>query len=118
MSRSESAQIVFFNSLHGFGREIPAEYTVVNAPHPIPGRIVWQGDFRHGIFYAAGPLTEYKAAWESLDAWECRLISNEEIEEFFGQKAKTLGIKLENVLKVKTMAQLAACYGYPYEEPR
>jgi hypothetical protein len=33
--------------------DIPASWQIWNAPRPIPGHIEWEGDFRHGIFYAA-----------------------------------------------------------------
>ncbi len=32
---------------------IRADWLIYNAPRPIPGHILWQGDFRHGVFYAA-----------------------------------------------------------------
>ena len=54
---------------------IPENWTILNAPRPIPGNMTWQGDFRHGIFYSAmNPDTQFfNSDFEQakeLDAWE------------------------------------------------
>ncbi|MGW4639642.1 hypothetical protein ACWEN6_13995 [Sphaerisporangium sp. NPDC004334] len=41
---------------------------VANAPRPLPGNPTWQGEFNHGIFYAAGPLHELAERWHADDA--------------------------------------------------
>jgi hypothetical protein len=33
--------------------QVPAEWTIWNAPRPIYGDITWKGDFLSGVFYAA-----------------------------------------------------------------
>lgn len=84
-----------------------AEWEVVNAPRPIPGSLLWQGKFRHGIFYAAGLRSEFGKTWDYLDAYPCRLISNEEIIEqakVFCQKHKktleTCGVPINQIAKM------------------
>src|ERR1019366_515437 len=32
--------------------QIPAGWLIVNAPRPLNGEITWDGEFRHGTFYA------------------------------------------------------------------
>lgn len=56
-------------------------WQVVNAPRPIPGMVTWQGDFRHGIFYAAGPIEQFGQSWNELDAWPVEAITNLQIVE-------------------------------------
>ncbi len=34
---------------------IPEGWLVVNAPRPVGGEMTWEGEFRHGLFYAAAP---------------------------------------------------------------
>jgi hypothetical protein len=53
---------------------VPPGWAIWNAPRPIYGDLTWQGDFRHGIFYAAIDPAGERAAWQSqenhqLDAW-------------------------------------------------
>lgn len=73
---------------------IPADWLIFNAPRPLVGAEHWQGDFHHGIFYAAVRPGEcakgYIAANIDLDAYLTEYIS-EDI-------AHTLGIThaLEN----------------------
>ncbi len=68
-----AAQIVYLNTAtNPFGEHTRAillnHWDVYNAPRPIPGEITFQGEFRHGIFYAAGPPGKYAQDWVDLDA--------------------------------------------------
>lgn len=67
---------------HRSNVELPAAWLVFNAPRPIPGDLEWEGDFRHGIHYAAldpakaegGDGDRRHHAWQlaqikSLDGW-------------------------------------------------
>jgi len=102
--------IIYFNAKEGFGIDhnlIQDGWEVMNAPRPIPGQIVWQGTFRHGIFYAAGSKEEFGRLWHYLDAYPCKLISNEEIIErakaFCLHHKKTLeicGVPIEQIAKM------------------
>src|SRR4051812_30130531 len=51
--------------LDGQGRlaDIPAAWTIWNAPRPLLGHVSWQGEFHCGIFYAA--LDETEPTWTS-----------------------------------------------------
>ena len=84
-------KILLFNSKDGFGNPEPLlpEWEVVNAPRPIPGLVTWEGTFRHGIHYAAGLRTEFGSVWDALDAWPCKLISNQEIIKLIALNVKT-----------------------------
>ncbi len=53
---------------------------IFNAPRPLYGE-QWQGDFRHGIFYAAVAIASPEAALFiqknlELDGWVCEYISD------------------------------------------
>src|ERR1019366_1275537 len=59
---------------------IPDGWRIVNAPRPIGGEITWEGEFRHGVFWAAAPAdTAGRFGWEALDAWPVRFITDGEI---------------------------------------
>jgi hypothetical protein len=90
--------IIYFNTKEGFGIDsslLQDGWQVMNAPRPIPGQIVWQGTFRHGIFYAAGSKEEFGRLWHYLDAYPCKIISNEEIIEM----AKTFCLRHKKTLE-------------------
>jgi len=44
-----------FHTIRTRPENIPEDWSIYNAPRPIPGEIVWDGDFLHGVFYAAVP---------------------------------------------------------------
>ncbi len=108
--QEQETKIIYFNTKEGFGIDlnlILPGWEVVNAPRPIPGSLVWQGKFCHGIYYAAGNRKEFGRLWHYLDAYPCRLISNEEITEkvkLFCQKYnKTLescGVPIHDIAKM------------------
>lgn len=63
--------------------DIPQEWPIHNAPRPLYGQKTWQGDFVHGIFYAAiDPADEYSAGFvrenERNDAYELVFMSKEQ----------------------------------------
>lgn len=113
----QETKIIYFNTKEGFGidlKSILPGWEVVNAPRPIPGTIVWQGKFRHGIYYAAGTREEFGRLWHYLDAYPCRLISNEEITEkakLFCQKYKktleTCGVSIAEIAKMMKLPFVA-----------
>ena len=70
-------------------------WTVVNAPRPLPGEIHFQGEFRHGVFYSAGPRDRYDQAWADLDAWPVTLITNLEIVE----RLRTMAVERKTTLR-------------------
>lgn len=43
-------------------------WSVVNAPRPLTGLLTWEGEFRAGIFYAAGPMDAFAERWRADDA--------------------------------------------------
>lgn len=62
------------------GQDIPAIYIIFNAPRPLWGQITWQGEFGHGIFYAAlDPDDKYTGQGinenDSLDGWLCQWVT-------------------------------------------
>ncbi len=99
---------LLFNCKEGFGIDsnlILPEWEVVNAPRPIPGSLLWQGTFRHGIFFAAGLRTEFGTTWDKLDAWPCKLISNQEIIELIRLECEKRNKKIEN-FSIQGLAQM------------
>ncbi len=69
------------------GQEIPDNYIIFNAPRPLYGQITWQGEFKHGIFYAAlDPDDKYTGQGirenESLDGWFCKWVTWAEVMEW------------------------------------
>jgi len=99
------------------GPPVQAGEVAWNAPRPLFGR-AWEGEFRHGVFYAiTGPddrpdLAEKNA---QLDGWPVRFVTNAEVEaeilqhlaEYDYTSPKDAGY---------TFAELAAQYGLPYVE--
>lgn len=79
---------------------VPGDWIIINAPRPIPGDIQWQGDFRHGIFYAAlNPddpnfASNYTEA-EDLDAWELRYYTINEAREILMSKSEYQDFKAD-----------------------
>jgi len=74
-------------------------WIVYNAPRPLAGHATWQGQFRHGIFYAAvapagDPVDEfddhdrYTETNRRLDGWPCVLVSRNEIMDYGARIAK------------------------------
>ena len=63
--------------------DVAEGWWVVNAPRPLPGRLAWEGAFRCGVFYAAGPPEDFDGlgeTWRRLDARRIVLLDNEEVE--------------------------------------
>jgi len=71
--------------------KLPKSWEVWNAPRPIPGTIVkqggvtWQGEFRHGVFYAGiDPKDPEADTWRrnnmGLDAWFIQYVTKKELE--------------------------------------
>ena len=88
---------------------------VVNAPRPLPGDKTWHGQFRHGIFYAAGKLDRFGREWVALDAYELRLVSNERILRLVIEEGhrKGYGDRLQELMTKFTpekMAEQAYCW--------
>ncbi len=66
--------------------DVPEGWPVFNAPRPLDGAKSWQGDFRHGIYYAAvdPSLPEASRAIEnnkSLDGWLVLYLSEDEVKQ-------------------------------------
>ncbi len=63
-------------------KDIPKDWLIFNAPRPLLGHKEWQGDFRHGIFYAAiDPNNLETKIWIKknywLDGWIVKYITKE-----------------------------------------
>lgn len=61
---------------------IPADWRIYNAPRPLYGDQTWQGDFFHGIFYAAVNLINDEANLyiqlnTNLDGWILEYVAEE-----------------------------------------
>jgi len=72
-------------------------YTVYNAPRPLYGHELWQGDFRHGVFYAAvapDNLDEFNDAPtfhqrnQELDGYTCEIITKESVMAYGAKVAE------------------------------
>ena len=78
-------------------------YTVYNAPRPLLGHEHWQGDFRHGIFYAAvapddldkyGDAPEFHKRNKENNGHPCEIVTRQTIMEYGTQVAKKYRIDL------------------------
>ena len=100
-------KVLFIEGYHKTERpaDIPADWTIYNAPRPLFGHVRWQGDFRHGVFFAAvapegDPADEFNDAAEfhkrdrQLDGHECLWVSKAEVMAYGAQKAAEYGIDL------------------------
>jgi hypothetical protein len=110
----EATVIVYLNNPpFPFGEHTTAiilnGWSVVNAPRPLPGEVTWTGDFRHGVFYAAGPREMFGESWDDLDAWPVQAITNIEIVEMISKRARDRGFKgLCDCLEANGFASIAA----------
>lgn len=91
-------------------------YAVFNAPRPIPGKAVWRGEFRHGVFWAAGSPEDYSADWHDLDAWPAELIDNARVEAEIRRRAVEHGIPWESIDQYGSLAELAQSFGLPWRK--
>jgi hypothetical protein len=96
-------------------------WSVANAPRPLPGRLMWTGDFIAGIFYAAGPFDESWTEWDKLNASIVTLVTNEEIEAELQVKAKEMAdeykMSLEEVMECfDDLPSMAYNYGLPWHK--
>ena len=62
--------------------QAPEEWEIHNAPRPIYGTVLWQGDFRHGIFYVAIDPNDERAPFmvkenADLHAYRLEYVSKE-----------------------------------------
>ena len=70
--------------------DIPENWIIMNSPRPLVGDKEWEGEFQHGIFYAAiDPDNDEPqgAEWrvnenKKLDAWVVKNVSDDVIEAF------------------------------------
>lgn len=99
--------------VEGFN-EIPKEikecivdgYTVYNAPRPLLGHKTWQGDFRHGVFYAAvlpenSPADEFNDAPtfhkrnKELDGHVCQIVTRQDVMAYGQMMADEYSVDIE-----------------------
>ena len=101
-------KVLFIEDYHEMTRpdDIPETWTIYNAPRPLYGHVRWQGDFRHGIFFAAvapegDPADEFNDAAEyhkrnrQLDGHECLWVPKAEVMVYGAQKAAEYGVDLD-----------------------
>jgi hypothetical protein len=120
---------VLVNQAAWDGPDLPEGWLIVNAPRPLLGKKTWTGQFRHGVFYAAGPdpaqlaegsfergIAEGRVrSWKSDDAWPVVFTSNAEIERQVLAKFAEYGYASEDEAGV-TIAEQAACMRLPWYE--
>lgn len=97
-------------------------WTIYNAPRPLYGHQIWQGEFKHGKFYAAvspegDPIDELGDAKEfhrrnvELDGWICKWVTAEQVDAWFALYATWLRASPEVIARqdynarVRTYAQ-------------
>jgi len=79
-------------------QDVPEGWIIMNAPRPLIGDKEWQGDFRHGVFYAAidpnndePPGAEWRIQQnKDLDGWVLKCVSQEEVNAYVRAKAADL----------------------------
>lgn len=96
---------------------IPEGYLIANAPRPLCGPITWQGEFRHGVFYAAAEASpEGSASWASDDGWLIEFITNAEIERRVSAKLAEYGYASADEIS-STVAEIAeGTLGLPWHD--
>jgi len=72
--------------------DLPEGWLIANAPRPLGGQRTWEGQFRHGIFYAASPeIREGTFGWKADDAWLITFTTNDAIRAQCAAKAAQHG---------------------------
>ena len=96
--------------------DVPEDWKIVNAPRPLLGPLTWTGEFRHGVFFAAGPADDEVLArsWKADDAWPVEFIDNAEVERRVMAKLAEYETTLEEV--GLTVAELAYDMCLPWHE--
>jgi hypothetical protein len=96
--------------------DIPEGWKIANAPRPLAGERTWDGQFRHGIFYAAAPqVVGGTFGWAADDAWPVEFIDNAEITRRVLAKFATYGYASAEDAGV-TIAEQAYCMQLPWHE--
>ena len=81
-------------------------WTVYNAPRPLLGHELWQGEFRHGIFYAAvapddldefGDAPTFHKRNQENDGHTCEIISKEAVMVYGAKMAEKYNLTLAEV---------------------
>ena len=101
-------KVLFIEGYHETERpvDIPETWMIYNAPRPLYGHKRWQGDFRHGVFFAAvapegDPADEFNDAAEyhkrnrQLDGHECVWITQADVMAYGKMKAAEYGVDLD-----------------------
>ena len=79
-------------------KPIQSDWIIFNAPRPLYGTQTWQGDFAHGIFYAAvDPVGDpYAHDWikrnAELDGWLLEYVTEEDIAKWGRQHLIDQGV--------------------------
>ena len=97
-------------------------WVIVNAPRPLAGPQTWTGQFRHGVFYAAGPTEgadgeRLAKLWKSDDAWPVIFTDDGAVEAAVLAKFAEYGYADETDAGV-TIAEQAESMGLPYRGTR
>ena len=80
-------------------------WTVYNAPRPILGHDTWQGDFRHGVFYAAvapeddpadefGDTPQFHKRNQDLDGYICQIVTEADVIAYGAMMTEEYGVTL------------------------
>jgi len=95
---------------------MPDSWLIFNAPRPLLGHQEWQGDFRHGVFYAAinpedtGSYRMIKYNCE-MDGWFCEFWSKSQaIEKIKDVYYKLYPTKKANVDQMPEKGLISAFY--------
>lgn len=120
-------EAVLVNVADWDGPEVPDGWMIVNAPRPLAGEKTWTGQFRHGVFYAAGPnqmpaggrdreqAVRIVASWDADDAWPVVFTTNAEIEEHVRVRVAEHGYKSLDEVGL-TVAELAVDWCLPWDD--
>ncbi|HPA48196.1 MAG TPA: hypothetical protein PK395_20700 [bacterium] len=94
------------------------EWVVMNAPRPIAGDYFWKGEFRHGIFYAAGSIEELATDWRDDHAWLVVPMTNMHFLRYMVQKTRDGITSLDTIKEAIShmgIKNLAAFYNLPWK---
>lgn len=86
-------------------QDVPAHWLIFNAPRPLHGTRFWEGDFYHGIYYAAVDPADSLAATmidsnAGLDGWLVQYVTMDDVRAWVKRQTKAEGITDEDLAEM------------------
>jgi hypothetical protein len=99
--RKQMTELTIIRLVDPRPEDVPADHPIFNAPRPLIGDRCWQGEFRHGIFYASVNIAVARAERctrdnISIDGWLCEFAARTDVEKWGREYAATFDIRNED----------------------